>query len=383
MQPTDCDVIVVGGGPAGSTVALAAARANMRVVIVERCKLPRYKTCGGGLTRRTMELLPWDVRQVSEREFSGFDFNFAKSQLEFRVHRDEPLVYMTMRDRLDHLLVTKACASGATLQEECVVQDVARGPAGVILQTSLGPMTARFVVAADGATSTVAKKSGWCDLSHLAPAVEHEIVVDDATYDRYAHAPRIDYQIVEQGYGWVFPKGKHLSVGIGALQWGEKHLNRAMQAYLKLLGLEKPLAAKRHGFFVPLRPREGPPSRDRIMLVGDAAGFADPLSAEGIFAAVQSGHLAARALIAGALVPTEVDAHYAASVTRDILPELAMGRLFSRVFYTYPAVRNLFLRVQGRKLCEVAVDACSGERTYIDIARRHPTMMRLLHAVGP
>ena len=382
MHDTIYDVIVVGSGPGGATAAYEAARAGMRVLMLERHRLPRYKTCGGGLTRRTLRLLPDSVRDVCEREFDAFDFNFVKSKKRFRIARDEILVAMTMRDRLDHLLAEHACAAGATLKQACTVRNLVRAQDGVTLDTSCGPMRGRFVIAADGATSTVAKKAGWQDSRHLAPAVEHELYVDDATYARYAQAPRIDYQVVEQGYGWVFPKGRHLSVGIGALQAGVKHLNRAMQAYVACLGLEHPQRLDRHGFFVPLCPRQGPPSRDRVMLVGDAAGFADPLSAEGIFAAVQSAQLAARALVAGALVPEQVDAHYAREVQADILPELAIGRLFSRAFYGHAGLRNVLVWAQGRRLCEVAVDACSGDRTYQDLADRHRTMVGLFQVVA-
>ena len=380
-ETTVYDLIVVGSGPGGATVAHQAARAGLQVLMLERHRLPRYKTCGGGLTRRTLRLLPNAVRDVCEREYRTFDFNFVKSNLCFRIARDETFVSMTMRDRLDHLLVRHACAAGATLLEACTVRDVVREADAVSLHTSLGRMRGRFVVAADGATSTVAKKAGWQDSRHLAPAVEHELYVDETTYARYAQAPRIDYQVMEQGYGWVFPKGRHLSVGIGALQSGGKHLNRAMQGYLGRLGLERPQRADKHGFFVPLRPRQGPPSRDRIMLVGDAAGFADPLSAEGIYAAVHSAHLAVQALLAGALVPAHVDAHYAQGVQAEVLPELAMGRLFSRAFYGHAGLRNLLVWARGRRLCELAVDACSGDRTYQDLADRHRTLVGWLRAM--
>src|SRR2546430_2430014 len=95
------DLIIVGSGPAGSCAAIEAARSGLDVVVLERARLPRYKTCGGGLTQRALRILPIDPSPVVERELRVFDLSFLESRLSFRVTRPFPIIAMTMRDRFD------------------------------------------------------------------------------------------------------------------------------------------------------------------------------------------------------------------------------------------------------------------------------------------
>src|SRR5438046_476944 len=137
------------------------------------------------------------------------------------------------------------------------------------------------LIAADGAMSDVARLAGWIDGRHLIPALEHEIQVDDATFERCARAPRFDVGIVPHGYAWVFPKAAHLSVGVLSMRRGAGHLHRDLEQYLKALDIV-PRAVERHRFVIPVRPRAEGFARHRVLLVGDAAGFADPVTAEGV-----------------------------------------------------------------------------------------------------
>src|SRR5438034_280550 len=101
--------------------------------------------------------------------------------------------------------------AGAALRAPCAVTGVTLEPSHVRLDTNTGPVTAAFVIAADGATGEVARLAGWGDGRHLIPALEYEARVDDATLDRFARVPRFDVGTVPYGYAWVFPKTAHLS----------------------------------------------------------------------------------------------------------------------------------------------------------------------------
>src|SRR2546422_644737 len=180
------DVAVVGAGPAGATAALTLARRGLSVALLERDALPRYKTCGGGLVGRALALLPPEVERVVERRCGQADLHLLDVYQHYRATRDPPsapIVATTMRERLDHVLASAAAGAGAALRAPCAVTGVTLEPRHVRLDTNTGPVTAAFVIAADGATGEVARLAGWGDGRHLIPALEYEARVDDATLD--------------------------------------------------------------------------------------------------------------------------------------------------------------------------------------------------------
>ena len=359
------DVAVVGAGPAGATAALALARRGLSVALLERDALPRYKTCGGGLVGRALALLPPEVERVLERRCRQADLHLLDVNQRYRATRDPPsapIVATTMRERLDHVLASAAAGAGAALRAPCAVTGVTLEPRHVRLDTNTGPVTAAFVIAADGATGEVARLAGWGDGRHLIPALEYEARVDDATLDRFARVPRFDVGTVPYGYAWVFPKTAHLSVGVLTTHRGAINLNGQLEQYLRVIGLA-PQSMERHGFVIPVRPRAGPLARERMLLVGDAAGFADPVTAEGISFAAQSGKLAADAIVASELDPPRARAGYHAAL-RPMLAELRVARMLARLLYEHPRPRRWVFRRVGQRLVEAITDVFMGARTY-------------------
>ena len=372
------DVAVIGAGPAGCSAALALARSGHSVILLEKAVLPRYKTCGGGVLARAFKHLPPNAAGVVERSFHSVALNFSGTGMNFTATRTQPVVYMTMRADLDCLLAREAQTAGVQLVESCAVKRVNIQTRSVEIISDRGQFQAQFVIAADGVHSATAKAAGWPDLPALAPALEHEIYLTDEDFARFSQMPRFDFNTIDAGYAWVFPKRTHLSVGILSTHRTCPNLQTKLADYLRELGITRVQKVERHGYLIPLAPRPGPLVRGRVMLVGDAAGLVDPVTAEGISHAILSGQLAAAAVAEGRLDAAAVPRIYQALLEKNILGELRAARFLARILYRHPRIRNAAFRLHGQKLCEFVTDVIMGQASYRDALKRPSSYFKLL-----
>jgi len=372
------DVAVVGSGPAGATAALHLARAGRRVALIERETIPRYKTCGGGVVGRAFKHLPKGVAIPVEQACASAEAGFLESGMRFRVRREAPIVSMTMRSELDRALAAAAVLSGAELLAPCALSDLRQDAESVEIDTSRGVLRARFVIGADGVLSTVARKAGWKRAPRTIGALEVEARVPAEIHARFAGVARFDFEAMEAGYGWVFPKREHLSCGILTMRRGAGGLHEALDRYLERAGVAPVIAEERHGYVIPVRPRPGGFVRGRVLLAGDAAGLADALTGEGISIAMASGRLAAEAILEGE--PSRVQRAYERSLRREILGELRWGRVLAWITYRHPRLLRKLLRRRGQAFCERLTDVYLGERTYRSMLTRPSSYWRLLRS---
>lgn len=375
------DVAVVGAGPAGACAARVLAEAGARVVLLEKHALPRYKTCGGGVVGRALRGLPSPIRATVEataveRSCHTADLDLGDDGARMRTRRQRPLISMVMRDRFDAVLCAVAERAGAEVRPRCAVRALVIRDDRIELETMGGAVAARFVVAADGATSETARLAGWRPPRACAPALEAEIRVRDADFARLADAARFDFGPVAAGYGWVFPKRAHLSIGVCTMRSGV-NLHVGLARYLETLGLNHLEHVEKHGFFIPLGSRAEGVVRGRMLLAGDAASLADPVTGEGISAAIESGTLAARAILDGGGEPARVGRRYDRALSA-LRREVRIGRVLARLTYDLPRVRRWVFRIHGQALAEGMTDVLMGDRTYASLLSRAKTYAFLL-----
>jgi len=373
------DVIVVGGGPAGSLTAYWLSTRGHRVLLLEKERYPRYKPCGGGVTMKTLRSLPFDVDPVLELPVAGGIVSY-RGETVLQVEPSEPVAGLVMRDTFDHYMVEQAVEAGTELVQGRAVEGVEIEDGQVRVLVEGDAHTARFVVGADGVTSTVASSVGLLADRETGIAVEVEIEVPSEALEALGPYAVFDFGAIERGYGWIFPKSDHLSVGVG--QVGQptvkklKHLLWSFVDHYPLISDYRPVHLQGHP--IPFGGRLSQLHKDRVLLVGDAANLADPWLGEGISYAARSARLAADVLT-DALEDGHTDlSSYTERVNHDIVHQFRHARQIGWMVYHAPKACVTLLRRSEwlqRELISTLRGDCTFEQLRRAVMRRSPHLL--------
>ena len=361
------DVIVVGTGPAGAVLAYLLAKRGLDVLILERATLPRYKSCGGGVTWKAMQNLPFDASAVFEQKAIGGVVTFAGQQL-LKVEVGWPVAWLVMRDRFDHYLVEQAVLAGAHLVEGISVVNVEERRDRVVVITSEGELEAQLLAGADGVNSIVARSVGLMPDRQVGVAVEAELAVSPASLEAQGSYATFDFGALPGGYGWIFPKRDHLSVGVfKAIPGKAIGLKRALEKFIASEAvLLDPRILHLQGHQIPLGGQTQVLHKGRVLLVGDAANLADPWMGEGISYAVVSARLAAEQMYY-TLQNREIDlSGYTELINASITPQLLSARLFARAVYALPEMCSDLLS-KSPFMQQMVFEVLRGDRTFKDL----------------
>lgn len=296
-----CDILIVGGGPAGSSCARALHAAGVDVLVLDKAQFPRDKVCAGWITPAVVDELQIDVKEYGQGRVLQPITGFRTSLLggaEVTTTYDHPVSYGIRRCEFDHYLLER---SGARLNLGTPLESLRRDGDHWIVNDEIA---APVIVGAGGHFCPVARMltdKSSDEAVVLAQEIEFEMTPDQTL------ACRVEEEIPElffcedlKGYAWCFRKGNFLNIGLG--REGETRLSAHVAAFFRSLMDRGRIARdvtprfRGHAYRLYL----GPPRKlrqDRVLLIGDAAGLAYPQSGEGIRPAIESGLLAAATIL--------------------------------------------------------------------------------------
>jgi geranylgeranyl reductase family protein len=358
------DVIIAGAGPAGATAAKILGEAGASTLLLDKSAFPRDKPCGGGISTRALERFPylrsalasiptsW-VNKVHFESPSGFVVDYRSA---------DPLYLMIRRCEFDNLLYSLARPHVETATG--LVRKMAVHDDHVGVSTDSGDYQARMIIGCDGANSIIARASGIrtgsVQSSHAIDMMEETPQQELSTAER--DRMYIYYRMHSHyGYGYVFPKTDHLNVGVGfkldyylANLRGEHYSHH--QAFVEDMKSKQVIEGQsnRANFRAFPLPISGPVTRthgDRLLLAGDAGGFVNALTGEGIYYAMVSGLHAAEAALdairAGSFTSAQLRS-YEFAWKREIGNELAHSVRLQKLLLADPTRIDRVVRAASR-----------------------------------
>lgn len=332
------DVVIAGAGPAGSTCGRICAKAGLRTLLLERETFPRPKPCGGALSGRALSHLGLSLPPgLIERECYGVRVHYGKHRVEVR--KDLPIAVMVSREKFDHYLAQQAVEAGASLHEEEPVREFSVQGDRVAVVTERGRYEGRCLVGADGANSVVGRTvRPMFPRDEIAAALVGMFRVDDREIDeRLDGLLDLYFGMTPLGYGWVFPHKGYCSVGV---MGQASEFDAPPKVFSEFAASRGMAVARPQGHTIPWGGFPRTVVGRRVLLVGDAAGFADPFHGEGMAGAILSGKLAGQAVVDGIRGKKDALTWYAAECDRLIVGEMRIALQMSRMLGKYP---KLFL----------------------------------------
>lgn len=354
------DVLIVGAGPAGTAAATVLARAGRNVVVTDKAKFPRDKCCGDGLTTlalRMLERIDFDPGTVASWQTVGSAWLRSPSGREVEVPLPQgrgQFAAVAARLQLDNELMKHARRAGADVREDHEFSHLTMNYSGGRRTATVhfengASIEAAHVIAADGMWSPIRKAMGVGDAGYLGEWHAFRQYADNVTGPA-AHRLYVWFEPdLLPGYAWSFPLSDgRVNIGFGVLRDGKRRVKDMKKEWVDLLSRRHIVDALGPGFRLIDRHTAWPIPADitsavlssgNVLFVGDAARATDTLTGEGIGQALETGILAAEAILAGGDVARTYETSVRRSLFADHHMSRALGKLLNSTVVTRGALR--------------------------------------------
>jgi len=325
------ETLIVGAGPAGCAAAWDLASAGHAVLLLDRAEFPRHKACAGGLTRKSLRALRYSVAPIVRETRSAIVVESHPGQAA-SLNSRTAICALTVREELDAFCLQKTLAAGAQFSKIGPILAIEETDNEVQLRTADRTFRAQFLIGADGVHSRVRQLT----CGDAPPWFRRGFALEAQVFPSAGDNSDLVFDLapVRHGYGWIFPKGDHLNVGLYSESTNERIDRVRLGDYIAMrFGGARSESAT--GQFLGFGADRAPVVPLRTFLVGDAGGFADPLTGEGIHGAIASGQAAAAAIHA-ALKSSRPAYRAFAALTAPLRQDLRLSASGARWFYGNP-----------------------------------------------
>ncbi|MBR8831117.1 MAG: Flavin-dependent monooxygenase [Chroococcopsis gigantea SAG 12.99] len=373
------DCIIVGAGPAGATAAYHLAKKGYSVLLLDKAQLPRDKPCGGGVSPAVQKWFDFDFTPVIDNRVNKVQFTWKSGDPVTTKLNTKESMWMVKRDKFDDFLCQQAQKQGAKLQDKTQVTGIQYRGDYWQVNTSNGNLETRYLIAADGVNSQVAK---WLGLGTTKDFLGATLEVKTSLPPDRQNLAYFDFGSLKNGYIWMFPKSDGYSISGACFKGSIKsdELKKGLFNYASRLGLntgdatysEHPLGLWTENLGL---------HANHALIAGDAAALLDPLIGEGIRPAILTGVKAAEAIDAALKGNAEALPAYTETIKQEWGNDMALAQKLSGLFYQLTQIaykvgvkRPSAGQLMGRILC--------GELRYSDVTEQIMNRLKKLLIPG-
>jgi len=374
------DCIIVGAGPAGSSSAYHLAKQGHSVLVLDKASFPRNKSCGGGVSPAIAQWFDFDFTPVIQNHVSQVKYTFKMSDpAEVELKGVTPM-WMVQRDRFDNFLIEQATGQGVEFKSGVEVQGAKLEGETWQVDTTAGQFEGKYLIAADGANSAMAKMLGFPEPQKVPAA---SLQIPGVVSDRRKVTGFFDFGSLKNGFMWCFPKENGYSFSAAYVRDPKgkpDELKKQLHKYAQLFDLD-PTQGEYQEHPLNLWQEDRPLHSDRALLVGEAAGMVDPLIGEGIRPAIYTGVQAATAVGKAIAGDTDALAGYSSTVNQEWGANLAKADFLAGLFFKAPKIaykvgvkRPTAGKLMGKILC--------GELSYSQVAEKATQKLKFIPGIG-
>lgn len=362
------DVIIVGGGPAGTAAGLILSKFNLSICLIDKCIFPRHKLCAGIITEKTTRILKKILPELDLENYHSLNkiSLFSQSNKECMFSIGHPLI-LVEREQFDYDLLLACKNAGIDVFEGTTFSKFIPEHSTLILKNGI-ELSYDILVAADGIFSKIRKKLNIADIQK--GFCIQDTIKRSQCNSELANLDKVcfDFANISFGYNWMLPNKNNIIIGTGVLTKNVAY-KQALAEHENLcvrLGVSDSL--NRKGAFLPIGDlsNQSEHTYENIILVGDAAGFANPITGEGIYYALLSGYYAG--------IAYQKDKEHYRSTYLSLIPSFTNTieevALLSKHFYSNKMVNTLVSQLKNcpdyiSNICDDVF--CLEERSYQEL----------------